>query len=254
MKFTRAIVRTPASSMVDGLTSANLGKPNFEIALSQHKAYTNALKECGLEVIVLPPDDQYPDSTFVEDTALLTPHCAIIMNPGAPSRRGEIKSIEATLGNYFSKLERVQPPGTADAGDIMMVGTHFFIGLSERTNLEGARQIIQIIEKHEMTGITIPVGDSLHLKSGVGYIENNTLVATGGFIERSEFSNFTIVKVDEDESYAANCLWINNTVLTAAGFSKTKELIAHKGYRIVILDMSEFRKIDGGLSCLSLRF
>jgi dimethylargininase len=194
--------------MVDGLTSANLGKPDFSTALTQHDAYADALRACGLEVVVLPPDDQYPDSVFVEDTALLTPHCAIIMRPGAPSRRGETEAIEATLRDFFSHLERVQPPGTADAGDIMMVGTHFFIGLSERTNAEGARQIIQILEQYEMTATVLPVGDALHLKSGVGYIENNALVATGGFPERPEFADFSLIEVSEDESYAANCLWL----------------------------------------------
>ncbi len=254
MKFTKAIIRMPASSMVDGLTSANLGKPDFDKALSQHDIYAEALRACGLEVIVLPPDDRYPDSTFVEDTALLTSHCAVIMRPGALSRRGETETMEVAVQDFFTNVERVQSPGTADAGDIMMVGTHFFIGLSERTNAEGARQIIQILEKYELTGTAIPVGDALHLKSGVGYIENNTLVATGKFLEQPEFADFSLIEVGEDESYAANCLWLNNTVLTAAGFPKTEQAIASRGYRIVSLDVSEFQKIDGGLSCLSLRF
>lgn len=254
MRFTKAIIRIPAPSMVDGLTSANLGKPNFEKALSQHDAYANALRDCGLEVIVLPPDDQYPDSTFVEDTSLITPHCAIIMRSGAPSRRGETDVVEMALRDFFSNIEKVQPPGIADAGDIMMVGTHFYIGLSERTNEEGAQQIIQILERYGNTGIALPVGNALHLKSGIAYIENDTMVATGSFIDRPEFADFTIVEVDADESYAANCLWLNNIVLTVEGFPKTKRAIASRGYRVMPLDMSEFQKLDGGLSCLSLRF
>jgi dimethylargininase len=254
MVFTRAIVRQPGPSFVNGLTTANLGKPDFQKALSQHEAYVGALRSCGLDVRILPPDDDYPDSVFVEDTALLTPHCAIITRPGAPSRRGETEAIEAALRGFFPSLERVRSPGTVDAGDIMMAGTHFFIGLSERTNAEGARQVIRILEEYGMTGSTLPVKDALHLKSEVAYIENNTLVVSEAFSGRPEFSEFSRIEVVDNETYAANCLWLNGTVLTATGFPVTAEAIASRGYRVVSLDMSEFRKLDGGLSCLSLRF
>lgn len=254
MIFTRALIRTPSPSLVDGLTSANLGTVDFDKALAQHEAYADALRQCGLDVVVLPPDDRYPDSVFIEDTALLTPRCAIIMRPGAPSRRGETGAIEEVLRDDFDNIERVQSPGTADAGDIMMAGTHFFIGLSERTNPEGARQIIQILERYGMTGTALPVCDGLHLKSGVAYIENNTLVAAGDFLDRPEFSKFSRIAVGKDEEYAANCLWLNDTVLTAAGFPRTEQAIATTGYQVMPLDMSEFRKLDGGLSCLSLRY
>ena len=254
MRFTRAIVRTPSRSMVDGLTTANLGQPQYETALSQHAAYVQALKMAGLDVVVLKPDEQYPDSTFVEDTALLTSQCAIIMHPGAPSRRGETEAIESVLKEFYTNIERVKPPGTVDAGDIMMVGTHFYIGLSERTNKEGADQVVQILKRYSMTGSTIRCTEVLHLKSGVAYLENNKLVAAGEFVALPDFADFEIIKVAEDEQYAANCLWLNGTVLIASGFPKITSAIEAHGYQTVQIDMSEFQKLDGGLSCLSLRF
>ncbi len=254
MKFTRAIVRKPSRSMVEGLTTANLGVPDFELAQRQHAAYVMALEAAGLAVQVLEPDEKYPDSTFVEDTALLTPECAIIMLPGALSRRGETASIESALRESFTTIERVEQPGTVDAGDIMMVGSHFYIGLSQRTNQPGADQVIEILTRHGMTGSTVPLAKFLHLKSGVAYLEHNRLVAAGEFITRSEFAKYDVIGVDEDEQYAANCLWLNDLVLTASGFPKINAAIELCGYQTVPLEMSEFQKIDGGLSCLSLRF
>lgn len=140
--FTRAIVRTPGKSMVNGLTSAGLGLPDYEKALNQHADYVRALQSCGLDVLVLPVDEQYPDSTFVEDVALLTSACAIVTNPGAPSRKGETAEIKQVLGDFYTTIEEIQDPGTVEAGDIMMVGSHFYIGLSERTNAVGAQQLI----------------------------------------------------------------------------------------------------------------
>lgn len=240
--------------MINGLTSSDLAKPDYEIALIQHAAYIDALKECGLEVIILDADDDYPDSTFVEDTALLTPEFAVITRPGARSRRGETGAIENRLKDFFSHIERVEPPGTVDAGDIMMLGHHCYIGRSERTNSEGAEQIIQILKANGLTGSTIPLKDVLHLKSGVAYIENNNLVAAGEFIGRPEFERFNVIKVVDAERYAANCLWLNGTVLIPSGFTRTKRDIENFGYETIALDMSEFQKLDGGLSCLSLRF
>lgn len=254
MRFTRAIVRRPGPSMIDGLTTAGLGPVDYERALVQHDRYVSALQECGLTVMVLPPDNDHPDSTFVEDTALLTPQCAIMMRPGAKSRRGETAGIEPVIQQFYDRIEHVEAPGTADAGDIMMVGSHYYIGLSNRTNSEGAKQIIRILKNHGMTGSTIPLKQMLHLKSGVAYLENESLLIAGEFKSNNELAKFHCVPVDDDEQYAANSLWINGTVLVPGGFPKTERAIKSLGYRTIVLDVSEFQKLDGGLSCLSLRF
>ncbi len=252
--FKKAIVRKPGRSMLKGLTTVALGLPDYEKALLQHAEYIKALKECGLEVIVLEEDEKYPDSTFVEDTALLTKDCAIITNPGARTRRGEIIEIKNVLKEYYSNIEEVQEPGTVEAGDIMMVGSDFYIGLSERTNEKGAQQVVEYLEKYGMRGFTVRLEEVLHLKTGVAYLEQNNLLACGEFLSKEEFKGFNIIEIDKDESYAANCIWVNDTVLIPKGFPKAKEVIKDTEYTIKEIDVSEFRKLDGGLSCLSLRF
>ena len=254
MEFRHAIVRTPGATLASGLTMANLGPPDYIRALAQHRAYVNALRLCGLAVTILEPDDNYADSTFVEDTALLVEDLAIITRPGAESRHGETAAIELALRDRFKTIDRVVPPGTVDAGDIMMVGTHFFIGLSTRTNVQGADQTIRILRARGFTASTIPLIDVLHLKSAVSYLESGNLVATSGFAIHPGFKSLNIICVPDDEQYAANCLWLNGTVLVPAGFPKTKSAIQSAGYETIELDVSEFRKLDGGLSCLSLRY
>ena len=254
VKFTHAIVRRPARSMVRGLTSSNLGAPDHVLALAQHDAYIEALRGCGLAVTILESDDDYPDSTFVEDTALVTPRLAIIMRPGAHSRRGETPSIERVLATFYNRISTVEPPGTADAGDILTVDEHIYIGLSRRTNQEGADQIIQFVASVGMTGSTVPLRDMLHLKSGAAYLENGNMVLAGELFGRSEFSKYAVIHVGVTELYGANCLWLNGTVLVASRYPIVKQAIEARGYPTIALDMSEFRKLDGGLSCLSLRF
>jgi dimethylargininase len=240
--------------MINGLSSANIGIPNYNLALKQHSNYVDALKECGLEVLVLDADEKYPDSCFVEDVALLTTKCGIITNPGAKSRRGEIDEMQNILKHYYVDIEKISAPATIEAGDIMMVDTHFYIGLSERTNIEGANQLIKILEKYGLSGSLVKLEKVLHLKTGLAYLENNFLVASGEFLLKKEFQKFNILEIDEDESYAANCIWVNNNVIIPKGFPKAKKVIELTNYNIIEVDVSEFKKLDGGLSCLSLRF
>lgn len=252
--FSKAIVRKPSKSIVNGLTTANLGKPIYELALNQHQEYINALIKCGVKVTVLPEEEEYPDATFVEDTALLTKKCAIISNPGAPSRKGEIISINHVLKHYYTNIERIQEPGTMEPGDIMMAGNHFFIGLSSRTNEDGAIQTVSFLNKYGYTASIILLKDILHLKTGVAYLENNNLLAVKELCDEEDFQKYNIIKVDEDEEYAANCIWVNGKVIVPKGYPKTKQKIEDFGYTTIEVDVSEFRKLDGGLSCLSLRF
>ncbi len=252
--FTKAIVKTPCKNLINGLTSTDLGSPDYFLALEQHRKYIEALRECGLEVTILKADENYPDSTFVEDAALLTSQCAIITNPGAPSRKGEIIEINDVVKDFYSNVEMIKAPGTLEAGDVMMVGKHFFIGLSERTNKHGADQLISILFKYGFTASHVTFNKMLHLKSGVSYLENNNLLLIKDLINKPEFQKYNIIPVDEDEGYAANSLWINDKILVPKGYPKTKKKIEDAGYITIELDVSEFRKLDGGLSCLSLRF
>jgi len=252
--FRHAIVRRPCEEMVRGITTSNLGKPNYDKALLQHDAYIDALISCGLGVSVMDPDSEYPDSTFIEDVALCTPHCAVVMRPGAPSRRGEKDGIKEVLKDWYENVERIREPATIEAGDIMMIGTHFYIGISKRTNLLGANQLIEILESYDMTGVKVTMKEMLHLKTGVSYLENNKMLVCGEFVRNPIFENIEKIKVDKDEAYAANSVWINGHVLVPMGFPKTTKKIEKAGYEVIEVDVSEFQKLDGGLSCLSLRF
>jgi len=240
--------------MTKGLTSAGLGLPLYKTALRQHERYIEILKSLGVSVTIIEADENFPDSVFIEDTALTTPHCAVITNPGAPSRKGEIVQVEKTLHQFYNKIEFIKSPGCLDAGDVMNVGNHYYIGISKRTNYPGAQQLTAILRKYGMSSTLVPLYKVLHLKSGASYIENNTLITAGEFINRKEFGKFIMIKADPSESYAANCIWINGKVIIASSYPRLRNTLQSHGYSVAELDMSEFQKLDGGLSCLSLRF
>ena len=255
--FTKAIVRPPGSNFTTGLTSVDLGSPDLKRALEQHEAYCNALETCGLEIIRLAPDEEHPDSTFVEDTAVLTPRGAVITRPGAAARQGEIKSIEPALREHFADFQFIREPGTVDGGDVCDAGEHFFIGISERTNEEGAEQLARVLESFGYDSSLIDIrgtSNILHLKSGLACLGGKRLVIIDAFRDFEELSGYDVVFVNKAEEYAANCLQINSKVLVAAGFNDTNTALEQLGYQTIALDMSEFQKMDGGLSCLSLRF
>jgi len=252
--FRNAIVRRPGRSLKDGISSSSEGRPDYEKALQQHKEYTRILRSLGLDVRELPADERYPDSVFIEDVALCTPGCAVITSPGAISRRGEINGMREVLSDYFASVEEIKFPGTLEAGDIMNAGDIYYIGISGRTNNNGADQLILILEKQGLKGIKIPLTDLLHLKSGVSYLENNNILITDLLLKTAEFEAYNKIRVNNKELYSANSLWINGTVLVPEGYFETRKKIEETGYSTITLDVSEFRKVDGGLSCLSLRF
>ncbi|MGI5998286.1 MAG: dimethylarginine dimethylaminohydrolase family protein [Lutispora sp.] len=252
--FKNVIVRRPGRSLVNGIASEDLGKPIYEKAIKQHEAYVEALKKCGVEVTILEADENYPDSCFVEDPAVVTKKCAIITNPGAKTRKGEQISIRKVLEKFYENIEEIKDPGTLEGGDVMMVGDHFYVGLSARTNEEGARQFIEILRRYGYDGTMVPLRKVLHLKTGLAYLENNNLLVAGEFVDSPVFEKFNKIVIDEKESYSANCIWVNGKVIVPAGYEKTKKAIEDLGYEVIEVDTSEYRKVDGGLSCLSLRF
>jgi dimethylargininase len=210
-----------------------------------------------LAVTALDADLRFPDSTFVEDTAVITARGAILTRPGAKSREGEVEAIRDAMLKYFPLPMTICAPGTLDGGDICEAEDHFFIGLSHRTNEEGARQLAWHLQGLGYTSSTIDVRGMtsiLHLKSGISYIGENNLVVMEEIAENPRFSGFNLIRVEEDESYGANCVRLNGRVLVAAGFRRLTSDLQLRGFDPLVLEMSEFRKMDGGLSCLSLRF
>jgi dimethylargininase len=251
--FTRAIVRAVPETIDAGITSANLGKPNYEKACDQHDRYVDALERCGLKVSALDADERYPDSVFVEDTAVVTDRCAIVANPGASDRRGEVHEVEEVLSGLYENVERIVSPGTLDGGDVLQVGDHFYVGLTRRTNREGAEQLSALLRYYGFDASFVKLRRFLHLKSGIAYLGGNDLVVAGELVANDEFESFDKIFVTAEEKYCANCIRVNDLVLVAGGCEKTKEEIVERGYEVIELEMSEFRKVDGGLSCLSLR-
>jgi dimethylargininase len=255
-RFTAAIVRPPATTFADGLTSAGLGAPDLALALRQHAAYCAALEQLGVQVTTLPPDDAHPDSTFVEDTAVVTARGAIVTRPGAPSRAGEVVSIRRALEAALGEVAVITEPGTLDAGDICQAGGTFFIGLSHRTNREGARQLEAWLGGLGYRAIVIDIRTNdalLHLKSGLAWLGGKDMVVVEAIATHPALAHFRPIVAPAGEAYAVNCVRVNDAVLMAAGYPVLTGRVTERGYRVVTLDASEFRKMDGGLSCLSLR-
>ncbi len=252
--FSHGIVRAPSKNFHDGLTTSNLGKPYYTKAIKQHSNYVNALKKCGIDIITLKADERFPDSTFVEDAAVVNEDIAVITNLGAPSRRGEEGDVKNVLENYYNNVESIENPGTLEGGDVLRIENEYFIGLSSRTNKEGAKQFENILKKYGYSCMLIPLTKFLHLKTGVAYIGDNNLIVSGELSGNPIFNDYNLIKVEEEEKYASNCIRVNNYVLIAEGFKKFKDTIMSLGYKTLEIDMSEFKKMDGGLSCLSLRF
>ncbi len=255
--FTKAIVRQPSEDFANGLTSVDLGVPDLGAAAGQHREYCEALVKCGLEVIELEADAEFPDSVFVEDTAILTERCAVMTRPGAASRTGEVVSMTSTVERYYDNLYQVEDPGTIDGGDVCQIGEHFLIGISDRTNEEGVRQLAKYLGLAGYTSSHIDIrgiDGLLHLKSGVSYLGDGRVLVTESLAGEKGIAGFDLVRVPPGDEYAANCIRVNDYVLFAAGFQKLREMLVGLGYRLIELEMSEFQKMDGGLSCLSLRF
>jgi len=255
--FKHAIVRLPGSNFAQGLTTADLGVPHYGQVLQQHARYCEALQACGLTLTSLDAEPNHPDSTFVEDTAVLTVRSAIVTRPGARSREGETMAMRPILRRFFSTVVEIEAPGTLDGGDICEAEQHFFLGLSNRTNEEGARQLAAHLAREGYTSALVDVrgmNSILHLKSGISYIGDNTLVVMEEMAGNGLFANYELIAVTGEESYAANCIRVNDRVLVAAGYPRLRGELIARGFHPLELEMSEFQKMDGGPSCLSLRF
>jgi dimethylargininase len=256
-RFTRAIVRPPSANFADGLTSVALGRPDFALALEQHARYCEALERLGLVLTRLPEDSAHPDATFVEDAAVLAPRCSVLCRPGAPSRAGEVTAIRDALWSLGITPCAIESPGALDGGDICEAGGHFFIGVSQRTNWEGAAQLATFLTKagYGTSCIDIrAVPGILHLKSGIAALGDRRIIVIDSLAGHTALRNHDIVHVPAGEEYAANCVLVNDRGLMASGFPRMRTAVEDLGFAAVELDMSEFQKMDGGLSCLSLRF
>ena len=255
-QFMHAIARSPGRTFAQGLTSAALGAPDMNLTLEQHRAYCSALVATGVIVALLDADDAFPDSTFVEDTAIIAGGRAIVTRPGAASRAGETTAIRTALSAWFESIDAIEAPGTVDGGDVCEADDGVYVGLSHRTNREGAEQLAAWLKRDGIATTVVDIRDLdeiLHLKSGIAYLGDDTFVAIEALRSRVDLPGRIIVPAAE-ENYAANCVRVNDVVLFPSGYPRLQEALVRAGFKPALLDVSEYRKMDGGLSCLSLRF
>lgn len=251
MHYKFALTRKPGRSFCKGITTANLGAPNIARALAQHAQYVLTLKACGLVVIDLEADENFPDGCFVEDTALVTTEFAIITNPGATSRSGETASIVPVLENY-RPLKFLPASVTLDGGDVLLIGKTFYVGISARTTIAAVSTLGELVQPDGYEVVPVVVQDILHLKTGVCYVGDETIVATRHLASCPAFQGYKKIVTLPAEDYAANCLRINDHLVMAAGFPDLKHKLQSLELPVLEVEMSEFRKMDGGLTCSSL--
>lgn len=254
--FSHAITRRPSSAIVDGLRAVDTGAPDLARMLDHHAAYVAALKSTGAEVIELDPLPDYPDSVFVEDTALCLPEGAVIMRPGAPSRLGEATEMAPHLAAFYGDLRRIEGEDSfIEGGDILMTETEILVGRSARTNAAGVAELARLVAGwgHKLREVHTPP-DVLHFKTDCSLMDEETVLATNRLAASGCFKGYRVIPVAEGEEAAANAIRFNGKVLFPAGFPRTRDRLAQAGYDLAEIGNSECAKLDGGMSCLSLRF
>ncbi len=253
--LTRALMRRPARNFADGITaSAQLGAPQYELALRQYERYAAALRDCGLEVTVLPADERFPDGHFVEDPFVIFRELAFQCRSGARARQGEGDSLKPHLADW----RIVAPPADAriDGGDVLICADRVLVGISKRTNLAGwsaLRVAMQSIQP-DIRVDPVPFSGVLHLKSGLTELTSGVLIRDPALETDCDLSWARVITLPPEEGFAADVMPVNDTVFVAADCPVAYRAAADYYERVVALDMSEFVKMDGGLTCLSLRY
>jgi dimethylargininase len=252
--FNSAIVRTPGKSVVHGLRANAGASPVFEAVVAEHQAYISALRAAGVQVTVLDALEQFPDSIFVEDPALVFSQAAVLLRPGAPSRMGEAQELATTLTVRFPQVLQLSD-GFADGGDILVTPDRVLIGLSARTNDVGAANLQRLLESMGMTSTVMQVPPTtLHLKTDCSLVDEETILATPELARSGLLDGYRTLVVSSEERHATNALRINDVVFIRAGCPRTLELLQNQGLKVLPLPVSEIARIDAGLSCMSLRW
>lgn len=226
---------------------------DYERACVQHKQYEDALRSLEIDVISLDAESDLPDSVFVEDVALVLDECAIMLNPGASSRRPEVASVERALAPY-REIFRIQPPATVDGGDILQVGKNIYVGLSSRSTEEAIAQMQVILEPHSYKVRGVRVTGCLHLKSAVTQIGKNTLLINPKWVSKNAFPGMDIIEIDPSEPYAANAVLVDDSIIYPSSFPKTRAKIEQAGIDTLIVEADELAKAEGAVTCCSLIF
>lgn len=253
--FTRAITRRPAASCVQGLRAEDTGTPDFDQMLADHAHYVETLKSTGAQVTELEASDMFPDAQFVEDTALCLPKGAILMRPGAPSRLGEVTQMAPTIRSHFDEVREIQGNGHVEGGDILVTAREILVGRSDRTDAAGVQELEAIASDwgYTLREVFTPAG-VLHFKTDCSILDGETILSTKRLDASGCFEGYRVLHVAEGEEAAANSIRFNDLVLSPAGFPRTADILDKAGFNLVQVNNTECAKIDGGMSCLSLRF
>lgn len=254
--FTHAITRRPAGSIIRGLRAVDTGTPDLALMQEHHAAYIATLRETGATVIELPSLDAYPDSVFVEDTALCLPQGAVVMRPGAPSRLGEAAEMAPHLRALYSQVVAIAGADSfIEGGDILVTEREILVGRSARTNAAGIAELTRLVAPwgHTVREVHTPPG-VLHFKTDCSLLDGDTVLSTKRLSASGCFAGYKVIDVAEGEEAAANTIRFNDLVLMPAGFPKTRDAIAAAGFTTREIGNTECAKLDGGMSCLSLRF
>jgi len=251
MRAKKAVVRKPSKSYTSCVTSHPLGHTvSLEKALEQHENYCMNLEELGLELLKLPPKDEYPDSCFVEDNAVVYGKKAFITRMGIESRRGEEGEVEEVLSQYF-KVIRAEKPATIEGGDVIHLPDRLICGISQRTNRLGTEQMGSWLE---VKVDTIENLKMVHLKSYMKYLDNNILITSKEYENHPLIKDLTLLVIPKEEYYSINCLAVNDIVIMSDKFTYAQEIVRNEGFEVISLDMSEFEKCQASLTCLSILF
>ncbi|HEX8146248.1 MAG TPA: arginine deiminase family protein [Pyrinomonadaceae bacterium] len=249
-----ALTRQPAAALdACELTYREREPIDAAAAAAQHRAYCEALRACGAGVVTLPPAEGLPDSVFVEDTAVVLDEVAVLTRPGVESRRGEVGLIEPEVARLRSVV-RVEPPATLEGGDVLRVGRTLYVGLSPRTNAEGANALRRLAAPHGYEVSTVELRGCLHLKTGCSGLDDATVLVNPNWVDAAVFRGLGVVHVDASEPWAANVLGVAGSVCVSAAFPRTAEALAARGYDVRAAEVSEFAKAEGGMTCMSLLF
>ncbi|WP_136644988.1 dimethylarginine dimethylaminohydrolase family protein [Tabrizicola sp. YIM 78059] len=254
--FTHAITRRPAASIVRGLRAVDTGNPDLALMQAHHDTYIATLRETGATVIELPPLEDFPDSVFVEDTALCLPQGAVVMRPGAPSRLGEAAEMAPHLRALYGQVVEISGAGSfIEGGDILVTEREILVGRSARTNGAGIAELTALVTPwgHTVREVHTPPG-VLHFKTDCSLLDVDTVLSTRRLSASGCFTGYRVIDVAEGEEAAANTIRFNGLVLMPAGFPRTRDTIAAAGFDVREIGNSECAKLDGGMSCLSLRF
>jgi dimethylargininase len=249
-----ALTREPARSLdACELTYREREPIDARVAATQHRAYREALKACGAEVVTLPPIDELPDSVFVEDTVVMLDELAVLTRPGVESRRAEVRAVETEV-ERLRPIARVGPPATLEGGDVLRLGRTLYVGLSPRTNAEGAAALRRLAAPHGYEVLTVELRDCLHLKTGCSGLDEGTVLVNPDWVDAAVFRGREVVAVDASEPWAANVLCVGGPVCVSSAFPRTAEMLAARGYDVRAVEVSEFAKAEGGMTCMSLLF